>query len=67
MQLDRQTATVNPAGSPKITGTKPGENHDGIPFENFERLAKKLLNVPKDELDEKRTERGRKRRQEETS
>ena len=59
MQLDRQTATVNPAGSPKITDTTPRENHDKTPFENFEGLATKLLKVPKEEVDEKRAERER--------
>lgn len=32
------------------------------PFRNFEELAKKLLPVPKDEVDEKRAEREREKR-----
>jgi hypothetical protein len=51
--------TANPAGSPKITdvritgvpepgSTKPDE------FERFEDLTRKLVQVPKTEVDEKR-------------
>jgi hypothetical protein len=37
------------------------------PFKSFEDLTSNLLRVPKKEVDEKRAERKKKRRQEETS
>ena len=36
---------------------KPGKNERNEPFEMFEELTKKLLKVPKEELDEKQAER----------
>jgi hypothetical protein len=40
---------------------------DAPSYERFEALTEKLLKVPKEEVDEKRAEREKKRRQEETS
>jgi hypothetical protein len=48
VEVDTETRTVNPAGSPKLTKKTP--------FENFENLATKLLKVPKEEVDEKLAE-----------
>ena len=56
MKLGQWNDTVNPAGSPKITDTTPREDHEKIPFENFESLTSTLPKVPKEEVDEKRAE-----------
>jgi hypothetical protein len=57
-------ATSNPAGSPTIKDTTPSRSSSATPdepvpeeFTRFEGLARKLVNVPKPELDEKRRER----------
>ena len=52
METNRRNGTTNPAGSPKLT-----INTLRTPFENFEGLATKLLQVPKEEVDKKRAER----------
>lgn len=48
----------------KVVKTSPKESESSQPFENFERLAKDLMAVPKKELDEKQAEyeRDKKRR-----
>ena len=48
--------TSNPAGSPKVTDTtpRPSANEPNPEFQRFEDLARKLVKVPKGELDEKR-------------
>jgi hypothetical protein len=48
--------TSNPAGSPTVhdtTATAPSEKSE---FQNFKELAKKVVAVPKKEVDEKRRE-----------
>ena len=56
MEITRESNhTANPAGSPRFTET-PHEG-DKTPFENFEDLTTKLLQVTKEEVDEKRAER----------
>jgi hypothetical protein len=59
--------TTNPGSNLEITGAVPRGDYERPPFENFKGLAAKLLKVPKEEVDEKRAERKKKRRQEETS
>jgi hypothetical protein len=56
MRVSTKAATVNPAGSPKITDTTPRETHDEMPFESFEDLTTKLLKVPKEEVSKRRIE-----------
>jgi len=51
--------TSNPAGSPKITDITPApppqlDQTAPEEFTRFEGLARKLVNVPKNEVDEKR-------------
>jgi hypothetical protein len=48
----------------KAVKTSPKESETSQPFENFERLAKSLMAIPKKELDEKQAEyeRDKKRR-----
>jgi hypothetical protein len=53
--------TSNPAGSPKITDTTPRQQQtpgESKPeeFSNFDKLAGKIVQVPKKELDAKRKE-----------
>jgi hypothetical protein len=62
MRASKETQTVNPAGSPNLTDTTPRRDYRKTPFENFEGLAAKLLKVPKQELDEKRTEQDKARK-----
>jgi hypothetical protein len=57
MNVRSKTTTENPAGSPTVRPAKS----DGVPkspeeFSRFESLAGKLVNVPKEEVDEKRRE-----------
>jgi hypothetical protein len=59
MQMDRQTATVNPAGSPKIIDTTPREDYKKKPAQRFETLAARLVRVPKAEVDEQARKRKR--------
>ena len=68
MEVRKETSTVNPAGSPKLTKLAPEESYthhdEKTPFENFENLTDKLLRVPKKEVDKLRErEQARKRKQ----
>jgi hypothetical protein len=47
----------------KQVKTPPKEPESSQPFENFERLAKGLMAVPKKELDEKQAEYEREKKQ----
>ena len=46
----------------KQTDDKPEHDEQSVEFKRFEKLTKKLLGVPKDELDEKRQEREKRKR-----
>jgi hypothetical protein len=61
--LEREVKTVNPVGNPRIRPITPGGDYEKTPFENFEGLAAKLLKVPKEEVDEKRAEQKKARKQ----
>ena len=50
--MDRRNATANPAGSPSVTDTTPRADRERTPFQNFEGLTAKLLQVPKEEAQE---------------
>jgi hypothetical protein len=52
MKVDIGPITSNPAGSPKIKPTAPATSNTEA--ENFEKLAGKLVQVPKTEIDEQR-------------
>jgi hypothetical protein len=58
--LERERKTVNPAGNPKLRSLAPEQS-----FERFEDLARKLVRVPKEEVDEQRAqqEKARKHKQ----
>ena len=47
---DDQNRTVNPAGEPKVEGLGQPESE----FVSFESLMKRLLKVPKKEIDARR-------------
>jgi hypothetical protein len=51
MKASLGSTTRNPAGSPKVRSTPTAGNSQ---TENFEKLAGKLVQVPKSEIDEKR-------------
>lgn len=57
MRVSQETGTINPAGSPKLTDTTSRGDHEKTPFENFESLTAKLLQVPKEEAREQARER----------
>ncbi len=46
----------------KRTDDKPQHDEQNAEFNRFENLTKKLLKVPKDELDKKRQEREKRKR-----
>jgi hypothetical protein len=46
--------TSNPAGSPKVTPVAPSSSGKPEAFQAFENLTRKVLRVPKSEVDEKR-------------
>lgn len=50
MDVRTTSNTENPAGSPKLRSVKTAE------FDRFEDLTRKLVKVPKAELDEKRAD-----------
>jgi hypothetical protein len=63
MRVSRESNTTNPVGSVRIIRDTSQKDHDKTPFENFEGLEAKLLKVPKEELDEKRVEQEKARKQ----
>lgn len=50
----RQPLTGNPAGSPKVSPASPTGPAKPDEFDRFEDLTRKLTQVPKAEIDEKR-------------
>jgi hypothetical protein len=54
MKLIPDQNTANPAGSPAVRPKEVGDAAASGEFSKFEALTRKLVNVSKDELDEKR-------------
>jgi hypothetical protein len=47
--------TVNPAGSPKINQHEQSDKDDrSLPFARFRELTRRLVQVPKSEIDQER-------------
>lgn len=54
MTNEKTNETMNPAGSPKIEEVDPEASEERSPFFRFRELTKRLLSVPKSEIDQER-------------